>query len=86
MITPDAAPGFYYVSIRRGASKSECRLLLGPFENDHAAALARVEKAREIALAMCPHAAFCAFGTLRSEMDIGPGIFNRLGFAVDLDQ
>ena len=40
----DNRPGSYYVSVIRGA---DYRLLLGPFENDHAVALEMVEAVRK---------------------------------------
>lgn len=63
---PDSKPGAYYVSVMRGA---EYRLLLGPFIDDHAGALAMVApvtaKAQELDVKAC----WYAFGTCRLDND-----------------
>ena len=84
---PDPQPGFYYVSVRRergpthfmGAG-TDHRLLLGPFVNDHARALASVEQVRRKAEDLDPRACWYAFGTCRVESaePPEPGILNHL--------
>lgn len=65
--TPDTVPGNYYVSVRN--DKGEYRLLLGPFENDHAAALAEVDKVRLYASQVDPKSVWYFFGTARKDLD-----------------
>lgn len=76
---PDNKPGFYYVSVCRGGA--DWRPLRGPFVNDHAAALAAVDAARYRAYDLDPRGAFYSFGTVRSDVDLGPGILDRLDAA-----
>lgn len=64
--TPDSKPGAYYVSVSRG---SDYRFLLGPFVNDHAAALEMVEPVRRKAEELDPRASWYAFGTARIDID-----------------
>ncbi len=75
---PDIKPGAYYVSVADGGRVAR---LLGPFENDHAAALAMVDKVRAKAEELDPRAAFYAFGTVRLPNDdsvpIRAGSLNR---------
>lgn len=75
MQQPDTKPGFYYVTVMDGRRVGA---LLGPFVNDHAGALAKVDAARAKANELDPRAAFYAFGTTRSDTDLGPGALNRL--------
>lgn len=63
---PDTAPGNYYVSVRN--DKGEYRLLLGPFPNDHAAALAEVDKVRLYANQNDPKSVWYFFGTARRDL------------------
>ena len=58
--TPSTKQGNFYVTVIRG---SRVALLLGPFENDHAAALRMVEPVRKEAEARDPFMVFDAFGT-----------------------
>lgn len=76
---PDPRPGFYYVSVRR--PNGDYRLLRGPFVNDHAAALAAVDPARYRAYDLDPRAAWYAYGTARTEQDMGPGLLDELDAA-----
>lgn len=76
---PDVKPGFYYVSVVRGSG--DYRLLRGPFENDHAGALAAVDAARFRAYDLDPRAQWYSFGTVRLEQDAGPGILDKLDAA-----
>jgi hypothetical protein len=67
----DTKPGFYYVSVIDGARRG---LLLGPWVDDHAGARAAVDAARIEAERLDPWASFWAFGTCRSDDDLGPGL------------
>lgn len=60
---PDTTPGNYYVTMRRG---KQVAYLAGPFRNDHAAALAMVGRARELACSRDAWAHFHEFGTARA--------------------
>lgn len=75
---PDSKPGMYYVTVIDGARVGR---LLGPFENDHAGALAMVDKVRDKAQELDPRAAFYAFGTCRVPGDesalIRAGLLNK---------
>lgn len=76
---PDTAPGPYYVSVIRPEKPSDPRLLAGPYAL-HAAALADVAKATDIATDLDPKASFYAFGTIRMRSGYDtPGILNKLG-------
>lgn len=74
----DTQPGEYYVSVVDGPRKA---LLLGPFTNNHQAALDMVEKVRAKAEELDPRAVFYAFGTCRLEggdkVPIRAGSLNR---------
>jgi hypothetical protein len=71
----DTKPGNYYVSVRRDDGDFRC--LVGPFRDDHGAALALVDKARKIAEDFDPKAIWYSYGTLRTEYDYDkPGILN----------
>jgi len=73
---PDTKPGAYYVTVKDGARYGR---LLGPFVNDHAAALAWVDRAREVAEKQDPRAAFYTFGTARWEPGTTvAGVLNKL--------
>lgn len=71
----DNRPGFYYVSAIEGARAGVVR---GPFINDHAGALAAVEEAREETERHDARASWYAFGTCRSQIDLGPGWLDSL--------
>jgi hypothetical protein len=73
---PDTQPGFYYVTVRRDTTSSDYRTLRGPFVNDHASALAAVDEARRRATDYDPRGCWYAYGTCRSEVDLGPGLFD----------
>ena len=68
---PDTAPGNYYVTARDGGRHA---LLAGPFPNNHAAALALVDRARVEAEKVDPRAVWYAYGTARF-----PETFNEPG-------
>lgn len=74
---PDIQLGNYYVSVRRDDGMHG--LLLGPFRNDHARALAAVPAARAKAEEVDPRAHWYAFGTCRLAADfVTPGVLNHL--------
>lgn len=83
---PDAAPGNYYVSIRDGGRYG---LLAGPFRNDHAGALAMVDRARAVAHEVnYREAVWASFGTCRMPGDFDrPGCLNdRLGLPTKVER
>lgn len=59
---PDTKPGAYYVSVADGGRVAR---LLGPFTDDHAGALAWVDRVRDKAIELDPRGHFYAFGTCR---------------------
>lgn len=75
---PDSKPGAYYVSVNDGARAS---LLLGPFIDDHAGALAMVDQVRAKAEQIDPRAFWYAYGTCRVPNDgsvlIRAGVLNK---------
>lgn len=75
---PDRSPGNYYVSLVRGKRVS---LLAGPFVDDHATALAMVDRAKLEAERVDPWSWFDPVGTVRMPSDFAtPGVLNsRLG-------
>jgi hypothetical protein len=75
---PDAQPGFYYVTVRRDTTPPTYRTLRGPFINDHASALGAVDEAMRRAMDYDPRGCWYAYGTCRSEVDLGPGFFDKL--------
>lgn len=75
---PDTKKGFYYVSVRK--DDGAARLLSGPYVDDHAAAIADVDKYQQMACAADPKAHWYAYGTMRSDTLIaGKCIFNNMG-------
>jgi hypothetical protein len=74
---PDTKEGNYYVSVVDGNKKG---FLLGPFENDHKAALNMVEQVKVKAQEIDPRAVFYGFGTARVDKTVynHPGILNHL--------
>ncbi len=75
---PDPRPGFYYVSVRRHALRTDYRLLRGPFVNDHAAALNAVHETTRRAIDFDPRGCWYEYGTCRSDINLGPGLFDKL--------
>lgn len=74
--SPDTKPGAYYVSVMRG--DGAWRPMVGPFIDNHAAALALVDKARAKAESLDPRAVWYSFGTVRVDSDAPPaGILNQ---------
>lgn len=71
---PDTRPGPYYVSCIRGGKTYP---MAGPYQ-DHASALADVEKAREAGYAADPRTWFDAWGTIRIEGCDRIGRLNQL--------
>lgn len=81
----DTQPGNYYVSVVN--DQGQYRLLLGPFHNDHQAALDSVQHVRQIAEQLDRKAIWYSFGTCRVERQDGvpphQGILNQhCNFAV----
>lgn len=74
----DTTPGEYYVTVIDG---TRWATLLGPFTNDHQAALDMVDAVREKAIELDPKAHFYAFGTCRIEgndkVPVRAGTLNR---------
>lgn len=66
MQTPDTKPGNYYVTVKK--DNGDFRFLLGPFENDHQAALNAVEGARKMAGEIDPRADWYFYGTARLDL------------------
>lgn len=74
----DDKPGDYYVSVIDGGRVGR---LVGPFKDDHIAALQMVDKAREKAIEVDAKAVFYAFGTIRVKpeaVDGKPGSLNKI--------
>lgn len=75
---PDIKPGNYYVSVRR--DDGDFRLLVGPFPNDHASALAVVDRATKVATDLDPRAWWYSYGTaLMAPEHDEPGILQKAG-------
>lgn len=71
---PDTQPGEYYVTVVDGPRASR---LLGPFTNDHRAALGMVDAVRAKAEECDPRAFWYAYGTARFPLgDNRPGVLN----------
>ena len=79
---PDIKPGNYYVSCRLDDGRTVC--LAGPFRDDHAAALALVDRAAIEADKLDPRAPWYSYGTLRTDYTYDrPGLLNQaLGLPV----
>jgi len=71
-MSPDTKPGFYYVSVIDESSGRRA-LVRGPWVNNHRRALAAVDAVRSEADRHDPRAVWYAFGTCRSDADLGPG-------------
>jgi hypothetical protein len=80
MQTPDTEPGNYYVTVVDGGRTG---IVAGPFRNDHRAALAMVNPARDLANRLDPRTHFYGFGTTRfPETFEAPGVLNeKLGIS-----
>jgi hypothetical protein len=74
----DTKPGNYYVSV---VDSKRYNLLLGPFVDDHKAALDHVDAVRAKAEELDPRAVFYAYGTCRLPDDdsvpLRAGLLNR---------
>lgn len=68
----DPRRGFYYVSCQDDRGRRA--LVFGPFVNDHRSALADVARVAAEAERVDPRACWYAWGTARSETDLGPGV------------
>lgn len=81
--TPDPKPGNYYVSAIDGPERA---LASGPYQN-HAQALAMVNKARDV---VCEHdgcAWFAAWGTVRMTDDYTkPGVLQKWGYDLNCEK
>ena len=75
MQTPDTRPGYYYVSVIDGIRNGR---LSGPYTT-HQEALDDVPAVQVVAQNVDARADFYAFGTMRSETNLGPGILNKTG-------
>ena len=74
---PDTKPGNYYVSCRRDDGKTV--FLAGPFRNDHAAALAMVDRASAEANRVDVRAPWYYYGTARVAHSYKtPGLLNKV--------
>jgi hypothetical protein len=71
--TPDTRPGPYFVSAIDGTKKY---IMAGPYAG-HAAALADVDRARDIASNLEGRAHFMAWGTCRAEGSTDIGTLNK---------
>jgi len=69
MIAPDPRPGYYYVSCEDGGRRA---LVAGPYV-DHETALADVDLVKAEAEQLDSRAIWYAWGTARSEANVGPG-------------
>ena len=75
-MTSDIKIGDYYVSIINGTSTC---LALGPFPDNHTAALARVDEVNDYVSEHYPGGWFYAYGTLRViDGDHRPGTLNEV--------
>lgn len=75
-MTPDKTPGNYYVTV---SLQEQVTPLLGPFVNNHAAALDAVELAAQTLQQLDPRANECKYGTMRMGTTIcEPGILNQV--------
>jgi len=73
---PDSKQGNYYVT---ATDAGRVAFLVGPYRDDHAAALAMVDTARRIAPEVDRAAIWYAYGTARVDPDVydKPGILNQ---------
>jgi hypothetical protein len=68
---PDSKPGLYYVS----AAASDRRKwwpLLGPFPDDHAGAIRKIDAVRKLACELDPRGCWYSYGTVRIEHQDDP--------------
>ena len=83
---PDNAPGPYYISVTRDGTTTDARLVSGPYDQ-HADALALVDKARRVCETMDVKAVWYAFGTVRMRPDYNvPGILQKQGYSLDIEK
>jgi len=73
----DLRPGHYYVTIIDGPRYG---FLLGPYHNNHAAAIRDINLARELAHEVDPFSDFASFGTARIPLEMKPrvGVLNDM--------
>ena len=76
--TPDIKPGLYYVSAVRSGGR-QWWPLLGPFPDDHSAAIRKVDAVRKLACELDPRGCWYAYGTVRIEHQENPpqGALNK---------
>ncbi|AJZ56027.1 hypothetical protein [Paraburkholderia fungorum] len=76
--TPDIKPGLYYVSAVRSGGR-QWWPLLGPFPDDHLAAILKVDAVRKLACELDPRGCWYAYGTVRIEHQENPpqGALNK---------
>ncbi len=65
---PDTNPGNYYVTAVR--DDGAVAFLAGPFENDHAGALAALPKAKQVACDIDPRGHWYSYGTARRDLGL----------------
>lgn len=68
---PDTKPGLYYVSAMNETGKKWVPLL-GPFRDDHGAALAKVDGVRTLACDLDPRGTWWSYGTVRIDYQDSP--------------
>lgn len=68
-VAEDPRPGFYYVTAIDGGRSAR---IAGPYKS-HGAALDKVRPVKDVAETVDPRAIWWAWGTMRSETDLGPG-------------
>ncbi len=68
-VVEDQRPGFYYVTALDGGRSAR---IAGPYKS-HGAALDKVGPVKTLAEDVDPRAIWWAWGTMRSETDLGPG-------------
>lgn len=72
-MSPDNRPGFYYVSVH-DEGRNRRTIVRGPWRDDHRGAIDAVEAVRRESEQIDPRATWYAFGTCRSDTDLGPGV------------
>lgn len=68
---PDTKPGLYYVSAMNETGRKWVPLL-GPFRDNHAAALAKVDGVRTLACDLDPRGTWWSYGTARIDYQDSP--------------
>lgn len=68
---PDTKPGLYYVSAMNETGRKWVPLL-GPFPDNHAAALEKVDDVRTLACDIDPRGVWWSYGTVRIDHQVDP--------------